>query len=116
MSAPLADCDEPLPVGTACAVPAAHCGGPCVNSWQADNVCKDGLWTMDGAVARCGPNAADAPQCRNAFEGGALTPCCPEGGLECGGKPNGYPGFGCTPGDQSFCSCGCYDGAPSCGC
>jgi hypothetical protein len=95
-------------------VPSAHCGGPCSNSWQLDNVCKGGVWTYDRVVP-CGPNAAQAPQCRNSFAGGELTPCCPAS-LDCQIKPDGYPGFGCTPGDRSFCSCTCSQGQELCGC
>jgi hypothetical protein len=95
--------------------PTLHCGGPCVNSWQAEYACKVDTWTFEDVVA-CGPNAAQPPQCRNSFGGGELTPCCPVGGLECSDKPDSYPGFGCTPGDESFCSCLCFQGQESCGC
>jgi hypothetical protein len=111
----LPDCDNPLATGTACTQPSAHCGGPCSNSWQVDNVCQNGKWESAGVVP-CGPNASHAPQCKNSFSGGQLTPCCPQGNVDCAGKPDGYPGFGCTPGDGSFCSCTCYAGAQQCGC
>lgn len=112
---PPSDCDNPVAAGTPCSEETAHCRGPCSNSWQADNVCTNGMWTF-AAVVTCGPNASNAPQCRNQFSGGALTPCCAAGSLDCSGKPDGYPGFGCTPGDGSYCSCTCYGGAVVCGC
>jgi hypothetical protein len=111
----LPNCDNPVAAGTPCSEPSAHCGGPCSNSWQADNVCTNGIWTFAGVVA-CGPNASNAPQCRNQFSGGALTPCCSVEKLDCNGKPDGYPGFGCTPGDGSYCSCNCFGGAQACAC
>lgn len=111
----LPDCKNSVPAGTPCSEPSAHCGGPCSNSWQVDVVCKNGMWEYDRVVP-CGPNASHAPQCKNSFSGGELTPCCPEGQLVCAGKPDGYPGFGCTPGDGSFCSCSCYGGTSQCGC
>ena len=111
----LPPCDNPIAAGTPCSVPSAHCGGPCSNSWQADNICRSGKWETSRVVP-CGPNASHAPQCKNSFGGGELTPCCPEGNLVCAGQPDGYPGFGCTPGDGSFCSCSCYGGMSVCGC
>src|SRR5690349_12223070 len=39
----LPDCTNPLADGTSCQTPGAHCGGPCSNSWQADNVCEN-VW------------------------------------------------------------------------
>ena len=112
----LPNCNNPVAAGTPCSEPSARCGGPCSNSWQTENVCTNGTWTLAGVVA-CGPNASNAPQCRNQlFSGGALTPCCPGGSLDCSGKPDGYPGFGCTPGDGSYCSCNCFGGAQACGC
>jgi hypothetical protein len=108
-------CDNPVAAGTPCSVPSAHCGGPCSNSWQVENICRNGKWETSRVVP-CGPNASHAPQCKNSFGGGALTPCCPEGNLACAGQPDGYPGFGCTPGDGSFCSCSCYGGMSVCGC
>jgi hypothetical protein len=111
---PLSDCNNQLLGGTRrCTVPSAHCRGPCSNSWQADNVCQNGTWHFVGVI-RCGPNAEQAPECRNA-SGGDLTPCCPSE-LDCVDKPDGYPGFSCTPGDASSCSCGCYQGRQSCEC
>jgi len=111
----LVDCTTPIANGEPCHQEQALCGGVCVNSWQAVNVCIAGLWTY-AHVSACGPKASTAPECHNSFEGGALTPCCPEGGLDCAGQPNNYPGFSCTPGDTSFCSCTCYDGVQACGC
>jgi hypothetical protein len=111
----LPDCSEPVVYQAPCSTPAAHCGGPCSNSWQAHNVCTNGTWNVV-EVVRCGPNASEAPQCKNSFSEGQLSPCCAADKLDCAGKPDGYPGFGCTPGEGSFCSCTCYDGQPMCGC
>jgi hypothetical protein len=110
----LPDCATPLPSG-ACASSSPDCGGPCSNSWQAHYVCQGGKWEWSGVTA-CGPDRDRAPQCKNAFEGGRLTPCCAAGGLSCAGQPDNYPGFGCTPGDGSFCSCSCQGGIAICGC
>jgi hypothetical protein len=108
-------CDDLFPVGKPCATPGSHCGGPCSNSWQADYVCTDGEWQAADLVS-CGVKASVAPQCRNSFGGGQLTPCCPEPELECADKPDGWPGFPCTPGQDSFCSCTCMMGAALCAC
>ena len=113
--APLPDCPQPVTSGTPCSAPSAHCGGPCSNSWQAENVCQGGTWQSLRVVA-CGPDASHAPQCHNSFSGGSLTPCCAAGGLDCHDKPDGYPDFGCTPGDMSFCACSCQGGTQICGC
>lgn len=107
-------CADPLPDGKACAASGGHCGGPCSNSWQMDYLCVNGFWQSANVVA-CG-TASNAPQCRNSFSGGQLTPCCPEAKLDCSGKPDGWPGFGCTPGQDSFCSCICQMGQQMCGC
>ena len=112
---PIPDCPTLLPFGQACATAGAHCGGPCVNSWQANYVCLADEWMVSG-VSACGPSAGNPPQCRNAFSSGALTPCCPTGGLQCAGMPDGYPGFGCTPENDSFCACTCVGGTQLCGC
>ncbi|HEX4339451.1 MAG TPA: hypothetical protein VH062_26275 [Polyangiaceae bacterium] len=109
------DCESPAPAGTPCAASSLRCAGPCSNSWRVEIVCKKGTWEFDRVVT-CGPNASTAPQCANSFSSGELTPCCTEGGLDCTGKPDGYPGFGCTPGAGSFCSCTCYGGVSRCGC
>jgi hypothetical protein len=110
----LTDCSDVLPESKACSSSGAHCGGPCSDSWQADYVCDAGAWTY-GRVVPCGPDASHAPQCHNSFSGGSLTPCCGKT-LDCTGKPDGYPGFGCTPDENSFCSCNCSAGMKVCGC
>lgn len=110
----LPDCVNPVAMGTPCSEPSAHCGGPCSNAWQTENVCTNGTWTLAGIVA-CGPNASNPPQCWNMFNNGT-TPCCPGGSLDCTGKPDGYPGFGCTPSFNSYCSCTCFGGGAQCGC
>lgn len=110
----LADCADPLPVGEPCSEPEAHCGGPCSNSWQADNVCRNGIWDYYG-VNPCGPHASTAPECKNSFSS-QEEPCCAAGGLDCTGKPSGYPGFGCTPGEGSYCSCVCVASGAVCAC
>jgi hypothetical protein len=108
----LPDCENPVAAGTACAVQSAHCGGPCSNSWQAENACNNGMWEL-ARVIPCGSNASHAPQCRS---GEQSTPCCPEGTLACVDKPDGYPGFGCTPRDGSLCSCICDEAMQVCAC
>jgi len=112
---PLFDCENLVANETPCSQPSSHCGGPCSNSWHTDYVCENGSWKyMD--VVPCGPDANHAPRCKNSFSGGQLTPCCAAQKLDCSGKPDGYPGFGCTPGDGSFCSCTCESGQQLCGC
>ena len=108
-------CTGAVSDGVPCSTPSANCVGPCSNSWQVENVCKGDTWQFVRVVP-CGPDASHAPQCHNSFSGGSLTPCCASGGLDCAGKPDGYPGFGCTPGEGSFCSCTCSQGQSLCGC
>ena len=108
----IAVCSPQVPDGQACDEPGARCGGPCVNQWQATYRCDNGTWVNRGATG-CGPNP---PGCKNAFAGSELTPCCPPAGLDCSFKPDNYPGFACTPGDGSFCSCGCFQQEQVCGC
>jgi hypothetical protein len=113
------DCDNPVPAGTPCSEPAAHCGGPCSNSWQADNVCKDGVWTYSGVVS-CGLSASSAPICMRpagiAGNDPKREPCCPSDGLDCSGKPDGYPGFSCLSQAGSWCYCTCAGESAVCGC
>lgn len=113
MGSSLPSCKDRLLLGAVeCAVDGTRCSGECVNGWQPENRCDHGTWTLQDVVA-CSP---DARECRNAFSGGDPTPCCPEGGFDCSDKPNGYPGYGCTPFDDSFCSCVCREGQQSCAC
>jgi hypothetical protein len=53
--------------------------------------------------------------CYDAF-GNSCQPCCPATTPECADKPDGYPGYACTPAPQSFCSCSCNGGQWTCGC
>jgi hypothetical protein len=110
---PIADCPS-VASQLPCDGSSQQCVGPCSNSWQVLRVCRDGTWENEDVIT-CGPNADEAPQCQNAFLGGALSPCCPEQ-LLCADKPDGYPGFGCTPGDGSYCSCMCQGGEMRCAC
>lgn len=114
-SMPTTPCANPVPEGTPCSQLALPCTGVCINSWQAENECVGGRWHFTRTVA-CGPDADHAPQCANSFGGGELTPCCADGKLDCSDKADGYPGFACTPGPGSFCSCTCSGGAWLCGC
>src|SRR6478609_6101064 len=43
----------------------------------------------------------------------SCEPCCPTPEPECSHKPDGYPGYACTPdtsGDRAYCSCQCSGG------
>jgi hypothetical protein len=45
--------------------------------------------------------------------------CCPNPTPDCSGKPNGYPGYDCspsTPDNPSYCSCSCLNGRWDCAC
>jgi hypothetical protein len=53
--------------------------------------------------------------CHNSF-GNTCEPCCPAKTPECTDKPDGYPGYACTPAPDSFCSCQCSGGHWACGC
>jgi hypothetical protein len=113
-TAAIPSCTNPMSEGAPCVTQSGNCVGPCSNGWQVENICNGTAWEYKSVI----PCAPDAPQCHNgnAFSGGALTPCCASGGLDCTGKPDGYPGFGCTPGEGSFCSCTCSQGKSICGC
>ena len=65
------------------------------------------------AGAGGGEAAPKAGSCFNALSN-SCEPCCPA--VECTGKPNGYPGYRCTPSANSFCSCTCSSEAWSCAC
>jgi hypothetical protein len=111
-TAAIPNCTNLMSQGAPCVTQSGNCVGPCSNGWQAENICNGTAWEYKSVI----PCAPDAPQCHNAFSGGALTPCCASGGLDCTGKPDGYPGFGCTPSEGSFCSCTCSQGKSICGC
>jgi hypothetical protein len=57
--------------------------------------------------------------CFNAF-GGSCEPCCDTKPPDCTGKPQGYPGYDCTPpaedGKVSYCSCACDQEQWTCPC
>jgi hypothetical protein len=66
-----------------------------------------------------GTGASDAGSvppaaCFNLFSQ-TCAPCCPDG-LDCAGKPDGYPGYMCTPTSNAFCSCACNQEKLNCGC
>jgi len=66
-----------------------------------------------------GDDAAPPAACPDAFSS-SCAPCCPAIMPDCAGKPDGYPGYSCTPAPTnsgaSFCSCGCAAGEWQCGC
>jgi hypothetical protein len=61
------------------------------------------------------PDGDGGSLCFNAFDQ-MPEPCCPEATPDCTSKPDGYPGFACTPNPGSFCSCTCEQGGWLCGC
>ena len=46
----------------------------------------------------------------------SCAPCCPATPPDCTGKPDGYPGYECSPAPNSFCSCSCRQEQWVCGC
>jgi hypothetical protein len=60
------------------------------------------------------PNDAGA-LCFNGFDH-MQHPCCSKTAPDCSNKPDGYPGYGCTPSPGSFCACTCERGQWLCGC
>jgi hypothetical protein len=51
----------------------------------------------------------------------SCEPCCPATPPDCSDKPDGYPGYSCTPApatptSASYCSCACNHGAWACPC
>jgi hypothetical protein len=81
-------------------------------------LCDRGSTASSGATPTSDDAAAPAA-CPDAFSS-SCAPCCPASKPECGGKPDGYPGYSCTPapsnGSPSYCSCGCSAGEWQCGC
>lgn len=87
------------------------------------------LW---GCSSDINPEADGIPaQCLNLLYSPAkLQACCPDSAPpDCSTKPDGYPGFGCTPncaqypdagfpcsGAGSYCTCSCQGGSWQCGC
>lgn len=47
---------------------------------------------------------------------GTCQPCCPASPPDCSDKPDGYPGYGCSPSWGSYCSCSCNRGQWICPC
>lgn len=70
-----------------------------------------------GEAGAGGGDTAGPPGCYNfnAFSS-SCEPCCPTATPDCTGKPDGYPGYSCTPSANSSCSCSCGAGNWSCGC
>lgn len=90
------DCAEPQP-GTLCDRAAASSSGSTPSN----------------------DDAAAPAACPDAFSS-SCAPCCPALKPDCADKPDGYPGYSCTPAPTSsgasFCSCGCSAGQWQCGC
>jgi hypothetical protein len=56
--------------------------------------------------------------CYNRF-GHSCEACCPKPVPDCSDKPNGFPGYECTPadpGNASYCSCSCNGNTWQCAC
>jgi len=74
--------------------------------------------SVDGDGAPDGGAEAPPSACFNEFDH-ACSPCCPATPPDCTGKPDGYPGYSCTPAPGSgntFCACACGGGSWQCGC
>ena len=74
----------------------------------------------DGSSAGGGGPTDAGPLCFNLLDS-SCTPCCPSTKPDCTGKPDGYPGYACTPGPSgaegsAYCSCLCANGMWQCAC
>jgi hypothetical protein len=84
---------------------------------QLGNICARASGSGQGTPS---DDDASAPAaCPDAFSS-SCAPCCPALKPECADKPDGYPGYSCTPpptnGSASYCSCSCSAGQWQCGC
>ena len=90
----------------------------CAN-FHPNNLCERTLDTGAGGAPGDDPPAQPVRSCFNLFNG-ICAPCCPATTPDCSDKPNGFPGYSCTPEgnsvDTAFCSCACRDGEWQCGC
>jgi hypothetical protein len=68
-----------------------------------------------GSTNDAGQNAAPAALCYNNFNG-TCQPCCSSNKPDCTEKPDGYPGYDCTPANGGWCSCNCEGGQWLCAC
>lgn len=73
-----------------------------------------------GGAEPSNDDARPPAACPNAFSS-SCEPCCPAAKPDCTDKPDGYPGYNCTPapsGEEgaSYCSCSCYAGDWQCLC
>jgi hypothetical protein len=62
------------------------------------------------------PDAGPVLGCKDLFGGGQPSRCCPETKPDCSTKPDGWPGYTCTPPPESFCACQCQSGQWVCAC
>ncbi|HVW24923.1 MAG TPA: hypothetical protein VHC69_06105 [Polyangiaceae bacterium] len=87
---------------------------------SSGGVPNGGASGASGAAPSDAGTAVDSPDgalnCIDEFSGGTPSRCCPVPPPDCTNKPDGYPGYGCTPAPRSFCSCTCEGGKWSCGC
>jgi len=100
---------------------ASFCGGSATEisgGQQPTKVAGNPFETTlcDLAHPELNPPHDDGPPrvCLNKL-GNSCAVCCPTTTPDCS-HPDDYPAYGCTPGPSSFCSCGCQNGAWSCGC
>jgi len=113
-------CDETsfrIEAGTTPAACGAHTkpGEIVCDGSAAPNNASAGAGGEAGHESGDTPPAAGPPACFNALSS-SCEPCCVTPTPDCTGKPNGYPGYRCTPEPDSFCSCACTSEAWSCGC
>jgi hypothetical protein len=105
------------PIETGGYIPMVFYGAPMIYTGGAPGT--GGIPNASGGAPGTGgdPNVADGGlNCQDEFSGGTPSRCCAKTPPDCTNKPDGYPGFGCTPGKQSFCSCNCSGGTWICGC
>ena len=100
--------------GTASRITSLSLEG-CENA-QSTSICDS---ANAGGSSGGGPTDA-GPLCFNLLNS-SCTPCCPNTKPDCTGKPDGYPGYACTPSPSSaegsaYCSCLCASGMWQCAC
>ncbi len=102
--------------GSSTQISAGTVPGDCPGS-PVSTLC-DLTSSADGGGASDGGAQPPPAACFNEFDH-ACTPCCPATQPDCTGKPDGYPGYICTPAPgngNTFCACACGGGAWQCGC
>jgi len=108
--------------GTSFRIQAGTAPAVCVRQSASKVACGGSSGAPDASAGAGGQaGGGDTPPepgpsaCYDAFSN-SCQPCCPTPTPDCAGKPNGYPGYSCTPAPNSFCSCQCASGTWDCAC